>query len=140
MYNLIFFTNVCRILTERKLSKLDLSRMSGVSISFLSDLTTGKANPSLKVMEDVANALDLPLPHLLETTDLDPATLVALEKEGRAMKASLPPPLRRVSVILPEHRAIIVEAWAEETRQKWGGGVGVKIWPPRLRKRRIRHE
>jgi hypothetical protein len=28
-----------------------------VSISFLSDLTTGKANPSLKVMEAIANAL-----------------------------------------------------------------------------------
>ena len=78
MYNYIFFTNVLRLLDERHMTKKELSDRSGVSISFLSDLTTGKANPSLKVMQDIAKALDAPLPLLLESTDLDKDTLDAL--------------------------------------------------------------
>ena len=70
MYNYIFFTNVLRLLDERQMTKKELSERSGVSISFLSDLTTGKANPSLKVMQDIAKALDAPLPLLIESTDL----------------------------------------------------------------------
>lgn len=78
MYKYIFFTNVLRILDERGMTKNELSERSGVSISFLSDLTTGKANPSLKVMEAIANALETSLPLLLESTDLDKHTLDAL--------------------------------------------------------------
>lgn len=78
MYNYIFFTNVLRLLDERHMTKKELSDRSGVSISFLSDLTTGKANPSLKVMEDIAQALETPLPLLLESTDLDKEALDAL--------------------------------------------------------------
>ncbi|EET0158848.1 helix-turn-helix domain-containing protein, partial [Escherichia coli] len=70
MYNLIFFTNILRLLEERDMTKQELSQKAGVSISFLSDLTNGKANPSLRVMESIANALDVALPVLLETTDL----------------------------------------------------------------------
>ena len=76
MYKVIFFTNVLRILDERGMTKNELSERSGVSISFLSDLTTGKANPSLKVMEAIASALETPLPLLLESTDLDKHTLM----------------------------------------------------------------
>lgn len=54
MYNYIFFTNVLRVLDELGMTKHDLADRSGVSISFLSDITTGKGNPSLKVMEDIA--------------------------------------------------------------------------------------
>ncbi|MBW9760766.1 helix-turn-helix domain-containing protein, partial [Escherichia coli] len=50
MYNLIFFTNILRLLEERDMTKQELSQKAGVSISFLSDLTNGKANPSLRVM------------------------------------------------------------------------------------------
>jgi len=78
VYKYIFFTNVLRILDERGMTKNELSERSGVSISFLSDLTTGKANPSLKVMEAIASALETPLPLLLESTDLDKNTLDAL--------------------------------------------------------------
>lgn len=113
MYNFIFFTNVLRILDELHMTKFELSERSGVSISFLSDLTNGKANPSLKVMESIATALDVPLPLLLESTDLDEATLKQLA-QGKVPK-SLPEGFERVSVILPEHRAFIVKKWAEET-------------------------
>lgn len=89
MYNYIFFTNVLRILDEMGMTKHELADKSGVSISFLSDITTGKGNPSLKVMEDVAKALQTPLPLLLELTDLDKASLEALA--GEKVPSSLPP-------------------------------------------------
>lgn len=116
MYNYIFFTNVLRILDERDMTKNELATLSGVSISFLSDLTTGKANPSLKVMESIAGALNTPLPLLLESTDLDQDTLDMLA--GGKMPNSLPPGFERVSVVLPEHQAFIVKKWGEATRKK----------------------
>ena len=119
MYNYIFFTNVLRLLDERHMTKKELSDRSGVSISFLSDLTTGKANPSLKVMQGIAHALDVPLPFLLESTDLDKDTLAALAG-GRAPQ-SLPEGFERVTAVLPEHQAFIVRKWGEAARKKYRG-------------------
>ena len=119
MHNNIFFTNVLRLLEELHITKQELSERSGVSISFLFDLTTGKANPSLKVMEAIAKALETPLPLLLELTDLDEATLNALAG-GKAV-SSVPAGYQRVSAILPDYRAFIVKQWAEETRRKLQG-------------------
>lgn len=118
VYIYIFFTNVLRILDERGMTKNELSERSGVSISYLSDLTTGKANPSLHVMETIATALDTPLPLLLESTDLDQNSLDILA--GTRMPSSLPPGYERVSVVLPEHRAFLVKRWGEETRKRLG--------------------
>jgi len=119
LYNYIFFTNVLRLLDELHMTKHELSERSGVSISFLSDLTTGKANPSLKVMEAIAKALETPLPLLLESTDLDKATLDALAG-GKAV-SSVPAGYQRVSAILPDFHAFLVKQWAEETRKKLQG-------------------
>lgn len=105
-----------RLLDELNMTKHELSDRSGVSISFLSDLTTGKANPSLKVMEAIAKALDAPLPLLLESTDLDKVTLDALA--GGKAPSSVPPGYQRVSAILPDYRAFIVKQWAEEARRR----------------------
>lgn len=116
VYNQIFFTNVLRLLNEQQLSKKDLSDRSGISLSFLSDLTAGKANPSLKVMEDIATALDAPLPLLLESTDLDEESLHSLA-EGKPT-SSLPAGYERVSAVLPEHQAFIVRKWHEAARSK----------------------
>ncbi|KAI5912051.1 transcriptional regulator [Azoarcus sp. PA01] len=116
MYNYIFFTNMLRVLDELHMTKQELADKSGVSISFLSDITTGKGNPSLKVMEDIAKALQTPLPLMLESTDLDPASLEALA--GEKVASSLPPGYVRVAVVLPEHQAFIVKKWAETARKK----------------------
>lgn len=116
MYNNIFFTNILRILDERGMTKKELHDLSGVSNSFLSDLTTGSGNPSLKVMEAIANALEVPLPMLLESTDLDKESLDELA--GGTFRKSLPPGYERVSVVLPEHKAFIVKRWGEETSKK----------------------
>jgi transcriptional regulator with XRE-family HTH domain len=116
LYNHIFFTNVLRILDERRMAKKDLSERSGVSLSFLSDLTTGKANPSLQVMEHIAEALDTPLPMLLESTDLDSESLDVLA--GGKAHRSLPPGYERVAAVLPEHQAWIVKKWDEAAKKR----------------------
>lgn len=114
VYKLIFFTNVLRILSDRKMTRSDLSDASGVSPSFLSDLTTGKANPSLKIMESIAAALNVPLPALLEITDLSDAELSQLVGDSMGMPQSLPSGFERVTATLPEHRAFLVKKWQEE--------------------------
>ncbi len=45
MYSLIFLTNVLRLLDERGITKYELADRSGISISFLSDLTNGNTLP-----------------------------------------------------------------------------------------------
>ncbi|MBJ7262238.1 MAG: transcriptional regulator [Burkholderiaceae bacterium] len=119
-YNTIFFTNILHWLDEQGMTKKDLAEKSGVSLAFLSDITTGKANPSLKNMEHIANALELPLPLLLESTDLDSQTLEALA--GGKPFTSLPKGYQRVSVVLPDYRAFQVKKWGEETRRKLQDG------------------
>lgn len=116
VYNEIFFSNILRILDERGMSKNTLSEMTGVSISFLSDLTNGKANPSLRVMEAIADALQTPLSVLLENTDLDSEALRGLAPDKPL--ASLPPGYVRVSGILPEHQAFIVRKWFEQAKKR----------------------
>lgn len=118
MYNLIFFTNILRLLEERDMTKQELSQKAGVSISFLSDLTNGKANPSLRVMESIANALDVALPVLLETTDLDEHSLTLMADE-KPVK-SLPAGYVRISVILSEQQAFQVRRWDTLARHKLG--------------------
>lgn len=116
VYMLVFFTNVLRILDERKMTKGELSELSGVSPSFLSDLTTGKANPSLKVMESIASALGVSLPALLEVNDLARADLIELVGDSKGLPSSLPSGFERVSATLPEHRAFLVRRWQEEAK------------------------
>lgn len=116
MHNQIFFTNVLRLLEEQGMTKNELADRAGMSISFLSDLTNGKANPSLKIMEAIARALDTPLPAMLEVTDLDAAALDALA--GSKAPRSLPDGLVRVSAILTDYQAFRVRQWDEANRKR----------------------
>ena len=120
MYNQIFFTNVLRVLDELGISKNELSDRAGMSVSFLSDLTNGKANPSLKIMESIAKALDVALPALLEITDLDQESLDMLAG-GKAPK-SLPSGYVRVAAVLTEYQAFQVRQWNEANREQIAGG------------------
>lgn len=116
-YATIFFTNVLRLLDERDMTKSELSKVSGVSMSFLSDVTTGKGNPSLEVMEKISVALGVPLSLLLESTDLDKDALSALS-DGKVHNFGLPAGYVRVTAVLPEHQAFIVNKWNDEARHK----------------------
>lgn len=118
MYIQIFYTNVLKLLEEQGMTKQDLADKADVSISFLSDLTNGKANPSLKIMRNIAEALDTPLPLLLEANDLTPEDLAELQGSSCRPKQSLPPGYERVSVVLPEFQAFQVKQWAETARKR----------------------
>lgn len=115
MYNQIFFTNVLRLLDEQGMTKNELADRAGISVSFLSDLTNGKANPSLKIMDAIATALDAPLPLLLEITDLDRDTLDLLT--GGKAPHRLPDGFVRVGAILTEYQAFMVRQWDEANRK-----------------------
>ena len=114
IYNQIFFTNVLRLLEEKNWTKEQLASASGVSAGFISGLTNGRYNPSLRIMEQLADALETPLPALLETTDLDNIALEQLTGKN----AGLPAGYKRVSVVLPEQKAYLVGTWAEETKKQ----------------------
>lgn len=116
MHNQILFTNILRLLDERGMTKNDLASKADISISFLSDLTTGKANPSLKVMEAIAGALETPLTTLLESTDLDSATLDALAGKRPFRRPSQG--FQRVSAVLNEYQAFTVRKWDQENRKR----------------------
>jgi transcriptional regulator with XRE-family HTH domain len=115
VYNQILFTNILRLLEELGMTKNDLAHKAGISVSFLSDLTNGKANPSLKIMNAIAEALETPLPTLLELTDLDRATLDMLA--GGYARRSLPEGFLRVTAILTEFQAYNVRQWDQENRK-----------------------
>jgi len=116
VYNQIFFTNVLRLIDELGLTKNELAHKAGISLSFLSDITTGSANPSVKTMEAIADALDTPLPTLLEVTDLDPGSLAALASGHRAR--ILPKGFAYVSVVLTDFQAFTVRRWDRENRER----------------------
>ena len=120
VYNYIFFTNVLRILGERNMTKGELAELSGVSISFLSDMTTGKGNPSLKTMERVADALETPLATLLETTDIDQESLEVLSEHKMYKFRSLPEGYERVCAVVSSVRAYEIRQWDAETKRKLG--------------------
>jgi transcriptional regulator with XRE-family HTH domain len=115
MYACILATNILRLLAEQKMKRRELAKRSGVSQSFLSDVLSGEGNPSLKIMKAIANALQVSLPYLLEHTDLDERSLAELLG---APAGRLPPGYKRVSVVLPCHKAFTVERWGHETLQR----------------------
>lgn len=108
MYDRIFFTNVLRLLNEKNMTKDDLHKKSGVSASIISDITRGQGNPTLATMVAIATALDTPLPIMLEHVDAEVAP--AFDKQNEV----LPKGFQRVSVILPEQKAFIVNKWAKD--------------------------
>lgn len=116
MYSEILLTNILRLIGEQGMTKQQLSELSGVSISFLTDLTKGKANPSLETMASLADALGVTLPALLEITDSDRELMDAADQSR--FSRSLPPGLVRVTAILPAARAFIVRKWDVEARKR----------------------
>lgn len=128
IYNDIFFTNVLRILDERKMTQRELAERAGISTAFISDIAKGQGNPSIQTMEAISIALDVPLPLLLDTTDLDARSLNELA--GGKAPQSLPPGYKRVSAVLTEYQAYVTAEWDESNRKKLRGPLA-----PRKRKK-----
>ena len=111
MYDRIFFTNVLRLLKERGITKTELHSMSGVSASIISDITRGQGNPTLDTMTAIANALGTPLPEMLMHVENDVLQQIS-EHEINPLNVDLPKGFQRISVVLPEHKAFIVNKWS----------------------------
>jgi transcriptional regulator with XRE-family HTH domain len=92
--------NLVRLREELDLTRLELSARSGVSPAFLSDLASGRGNPSLKTLDALAAALGTTVPQLLVDQD------------------ALPAGYEHVSAVLPARKAALVQRWAEETAHK----------------------
>jgi transcriptional regulator with XRE-family HTH domain len=58
--------NVRRLRQARELSQEKLAAEVGVDMRYLGDIERGKANPSLKVMAGIAEALGVPVRDLLK--------------------------------------------------------------------------
>jgi transcriptional regulator with XRE-family HTH domain len=105
-----------RALDELGMTKKELAEKANISLSFLSDLTNAKANPSLKIMEAIAGALGTPLPALLESTDLPVEDFENL-MEGQS-HISLPDKYTRVCAILTEYQAYQVKRWGKVNKMQ----------------------
>ena len=114
MYNLILITNILRIIDEKGITKTELAKKAGVSIAFFTDLTNDKANPSLRIIEAIAEALETPLPMLLDSSDMDLTDLEALAKRkpGR-----LPKGFVWKGGVLSEYEAYQVDQWDKKNRE-----------------------
>ncbi|PTN11864.1 helix-turn-helix domain-containing protein [Nitrosomonas aestuarii] len=113
MYNLILITNILRILDEKGLTKSELAKKAGVSIAFFTDLTNDKANPSLRIIEAIAEALETPLPMLLDSSDMASSDLEVLAKRK---PGKLPKGFVWKGGVLSEYEAYQVEQWDKKNR------------------------
>lgn len=110
----ILCINIMRYLALRGLKKSDLATKAKVSISYISDVTNAKGNPSLETMVAIADALEVPLVALLETPpvgtdDWDASLADSILKDDA--KLGLPPGYRRISAIVNEHQAFQIAKW-----------------------------
>lgn len=112
MYSEIFLYNLLRILRERGYTKAHLSEISGISPSFISELTNGKANPSLANLEKIAKSLDVPLYEMLFPENFNHKDLTYTRPE------SLPDGVVKITAILPAHKAFIVKKWEAEVKKQ----------------------
>jgi transcriptional regulator with XRE-family HTH domain len=104
-----------KYLMRMGIKKEQLSKISGVSTSLISDLTNGKGNPSLRIMERIADALNKPLIELIEETDLDSKSLEALaSNKPRGIAEGY----ERISLILSSHQAFITRPWTKDAMEK----------------------
>ncbi|MBK6619289.1 MAG: helix-turn-helix domain-containing protein [Nitrosomonas sp.] len=126
MYNQIFLTNIARILDELKMTKLELAEKAGISVTFLSGVTLDRANPSLRIMEAIANALQTPLPILLEQTTLSEEDMNELRK-SEAPRSSLPKGLVHACGVLTEYQAYQVSLWNAENQKRVSKNRKLKI-------------
>lgn len=115
-YRDIFFTNVLKILNERDITNDELSQKSQISVSYISELSRGQANPSLKTMCLIADSLEVPLTALLETTDLSRKASAMLF--GGKSRSTLPKGFEHVSVILTNFEAYVAKGQDEDNRKK----------------------
>lgn len=116
MYNKIVSTNIIRIMREKKITQQTLAEKTGLSKSFLSEITRNIANPSLKILENIANSLEVPLPSLFHVNDVEISRL-ALTTNGE-INTYLPKGYQGVYLILTDLQAFEAKQWDKENKKE----------------------
>lgn len=121
-YAEIFCANIQRIQKERKLNKLTLATLSGISASIITDIMQGKANPNLKTMQNLSDGLGIPLPILLKPADADEWKAMNSAVQNIPMeekpKVSVPDGYGMLEdVVLPQAKIEIIQDWVKQTRR-----------------------
>lgn len=118
-YIQIFTDHINRILNEYGLGKRELAEMGGISSAFMTALTRGEANPTLKTMQALAEALGIPLPLLLRPIESDEwQAILSLSVLSKSITPVVPEGYARVSAILSEKRAEQVKQWERGAKKK----------------------
>jgi transcriptional regulator with XRE-family HTH domain len=118
-YSRIFRVNLEKRMVALALTKQVLAKRADVSVSFVSDISNGTANPSLKTMAALSGALNVPLPLML----LDPDGpiwnfLNSWDTAATFNSRSVKPGFEEVHAVLPAVKAFTVKKWVEEARVK----------------------
>lgn len=100
---------------EKNISQAELSERTGLSKSFLSGITRNLENPSLKILEKIADALEVPLPSLLHTHDIELSRLAAAT-DGE-FYTHLPKGYQAVYLILTDFQAFEAKRWDHENKK-----------------------
>ncbi|MBO1264879.1 helix-turn-helix transcriptional regulator [Proteiniclasticum sp. SCR006] len=61
--------NIRKYRKSGKLTQKDLGEAIGISNTYLSDIETGRTNPSIKTLKKIAKALDISYIELLKDTE-----------------------------------------------------------------------
>lgn len=118
-YIQIFTDHINRILNEYGLGKSELAEMGGISSAFMTALTRGEANPTLKTMQALAEALGIPLPLLLRPIESDEwQAILSLSALSKSINPAVPKGYAHVSAILSEKRAEQVKQWERGAKKK----------------------
>lgn len=119
-YNEIFTAHINRVLAERRLGKSDLAEMAGVSTAFMTSLTRGEGNPTIKTMQALSEGLGIPLPLLLRPLESEEwQAIMTVSARAHGNEEALPPGFVHVEpTILPQYRAETVQQWAKTAQKK----------------------
>lgn len=117
-YTSIFSENVNWIREQRKLTRQELAALLGVSGALMTELLRGTANPTLRIMETMAEGLGLPLTLLLTPQDASEwqAIRTTLATSKPSLEAKAPPHIPSgyellEQVVLPKPKADVVKEW-----------------------------
>lgn len=105
---------------------MELSDKTGLSKSFLSGITRNNENPSLKILEKIAAALEVPLPSLLHPTDVEMRILE--QGTGGEFKTFLPKGYQAVYLILDDLQAFEAKQWDQENKKELKNKFAIVIY------------
>lgn len=119
-YNSVFTNHINRIIAEKNITKQELAAIAGVSAAFITALTRGEGNPTLKTMQAMAEGLCIPLPLLLKPLESDEwQAILSLSVHKQAPAANLPAGYSIIEkAVLPAHKVFVVEQWVKEAKKK----------------------